>query len=189
MYGTIAIPHSHFSAPYPFIKSLVKFLTETKLNIEVIFKEGALIEDNRNSLLYLAKGDFLIFIDTDMTFTTQDVERLVEQKKDIVCGLYFRGQPPHEPLIIKDDVIVREYMSGLTIEVDACAMGFTYISRNVIEKMKEDLPFKRIDDYGEDISFCKRAKEKGFEIYCDTSIQPKHLRYKYVGENDYQKHL
>ena len=181
MIGTIAIPRGHFGAPWPFIESLVGYL-ETKPDVRIMFREGALIEENRNTLLNLFWGDWIFFIDDDMTFSPQDVERIISLDQDIVCGLYFKGSVPHEPLIFIENEPVKNYLSGSFLEVDSCAMGFTKIKRSVVDALGPN-PFRRIGGLGEDLSFCKRAKEAGFKIFCDTSVQPKHLRYRYIGEN------
>ena len=182
MLGTIAIPRGHFECPYPFVESLVKFLL-TKPDVEVMFKEGALVDDNRNSLSRMFKGDWLIFLDTDMTFFPEDIYHLINYKEDIVGALYFKGQPPHEPLAYRNDKPIDNYISGSAFEVDKMALGFTKINRRVIEAVGEN-PFQRIGTHGEDASFCIRVKEKGFKVICDTSIRPKHIRYRYIGEND-----
>ena|SRR3990167_8454337 len=182
MLGTIAIPRGHFTAPWPFVESLVRYL-ELHPDVRVIFREGALIEENRNSLASMFWGDWIFFIDDDMVFKPEDIEAIISHDEDIVCGLYFRGQVPHEPMAFIENKPIKNYISGLIIEVDGCAMGFTKISRKAIEAVGLN-GFSRLPNLGEDLSFCQRAKLKGFKIYCDTSVQPKHLRYKYIGEND-----
>ena len=181
MQGTIAIPRGHFTAPWPFVECLTRYL-ETKPDVRVMYKEGALIEDNRNSLIQMFWGDWIFFIDDDMTFWPEDIEKIISHDLDVVCGLYFRGQSPHEPLIYRDNQYAN-YLSGALIEIDACAMGFTKIKRSVIESIGDN-PFTRIGRMGEDLSFCKRAKDKGFKVFCDTSVQPKHLRFRQIGEKD-----
>ena len=58
-------------------------------------------------------------------------------------------------------------------------MGFTAINKQVLKGLGER-PFDRMvlnsRLYGEDLSFCHRAREAGFKIMCDPEIQVGHLR-------------
>jgi hypothetical protein len=79
-------------------------------------------------------------------------------------------------------------------------MACTLIKREVLEKLfplYEGEPFafsrdeitptdgKKRREMSEDVTFCERATNEGFEIWCDTTIRPKHLAgFKYVQFND-----
>jgi len=82
--------------------------------------------------------------------------------------------------------------NGVVIKVEGCGMGCTMIKREVLEKL-----FKKYDgkpfEFGdkifyskdkkknqrrtmsEDMEFCERAMNEGYEIWCDTRLRPKHL--------------
>lgn len=186
MSGTIAIPRGHFNAPWPFIESLTRLYDKSELPFVVKYKEGALIPENRNSLSSFFEGDWIMFIDSDIAFLPDQVERIIWHiinGKNIVCGLVFKGQPPHEPLIKP-----KNYIKNSVVEIESCHMGFTAISRKVFNKLGTRA-FDRLPNKGEDLSFCKRATDAGFKIYCDTSVFAKHIRYYYVSESDYKRNV
>lgn len=67
-------------------------------------------------------------------------------------------------------------------EVDAVGTGCILIHRRVLEDPVLRLaPFRRTTDefgrveYGNDLNFCRRAKERGFRIWCDFRSPCEHL--------------
>ncbi|MBS3149860.1 hypothetical protein J4455_04185 [Candidatus Woesearchaeota archaeon] len=64
--------------------------------------------------------------------------------------------------------------SGDLFKVDLSGLGCILISRKVLENInfKYNSGLKKQFD---DISFCIDARNKGFEIYADTSVKCKHL--------------
>jgi hypothetical protein len=126
----------------------------------------------------------LLFIDDDMIFDADAFERLVAHDLPIVGGLCHNRRPPYMP------ILMREYNGGYAfvydydrevderglIEVDATGAAFLLVKREVFEKIAEtkEEPFT-IRGPGEDISFCLRAKEKGYKIFVDTTVEIGHV--------------
>lgn len=162
---------------YQFVKSLI-----TCQEYKHMFAVGLYIEDNRNSAYTLTRGQDLLMIDSDMTFTPEDVRKMEEhlKTKDIVTGLYRMGIDGAPHAIFKDNVPMEP--EDDMFEVDACGAGFLGISSRVLL----DQPFKRVYNKdsgmmrGEDMSFCQVAKEAGFKIYCDPSIKLGHIKTKVI---------
>lgn len=111
---------------------------------------------------------------------------LVDLDKDIIGGLCFayRGDAIM-PLILKekpDDpgnynvLSVGEY-DGL-VEADAIGTGCIIIKREILEKMKR--PFWNYYDEnglryaGLDLTFCKRAKDLGYKVWCHLNYRCSH---------------
>jgi len=66
--------------------------------------------------------------------------------------------------------------SNKIVRVKIPSAGCMLIKRNVFEQIRYgllDVPGNL--STGDDIYFCTKAEEKGFEIYCDTSIKCEHL--------------
>lgn len=66
--------------------------------------------------------------------------------------------------------------------VDAVGTGCILIARRVLEDPVMQLaPFRRTTDdagrvqYGNDLNFCKRAKDRGFEVWCDFRSPCEHI--------------
>lgn len=79
---------------------------------------------------------------------------------------------------------VEKYSTGLN-EVDATGCHTLLVHRTVFEAIKSDHPYRwfREDEWtpggpvvGEDIWFCLAARELGFPIYVDTSIESGHVK-------------
>lgn len=135
----------------------------------------------------------LLFIDDDMIFEPDAFERLLAHDLPIVGGLCHNRRPPYMP------ILMREYDGGYAfvydydreidarglIEVDATGAAFLLVQKEVFERiateLKED-PFA-IRGPGEDISFCLRAKELGYKIFVDTTVEIGHVGEVVVGSD------
>lgn len=142
--------------------------------------------------------DFL-FLDTDVTFKPEDVFRLmgIATTKDIVGGIYPKKNKDSElavDLLYSDTaspIIDDEY--GL-YEATHLPTGFMLIRRHVIEKMMKaypeliyahkseqlvcyalfDFQLKNGSYYGEDYTFCQRARALGIQVYVDPLLELGH---------------
>lgn len=135
-------------------------------------------------------GKWLFFLDSDQVVPEDTLMRLIEHDVPI-CGTLVVGKvPPH--LVVTAQGTKEEGMRPLLdwpanalIEVDATGFGCCVIRRDVFETFPDYNPFLKIfcptlkDSFGEDWSFCIRAKEHGFPIHVDTSIVTGHIG-KYV---------
>lgn len=153
------------------------------LPYKIVWASGPYIYENRNLLLQKAKyeQDSLLMIDSDMVFTSDDVERI--QGEYITSGLYVIGTEPHLPCVfgkVEGDynVIAPPKDKGI---VGAVGGGFLFIPKDIVMKLPDNA-FNDVWEgkvkHGEDISFCHKAKELGFDIYLDPSIKLGHLRFK-----------
>lgn len=128
-------------------------------------------------------AEWLFFLDTD-TFTGHDtIERLLRHGKKIVGGVYTSRHEPYYPIAYekKGDSLqpIKEIPDRL-FRVDAIGTGCLLIHRSVFENLEKpyfeyekDKDKERIIK-SEDICFCEKVREKGFEIYADPSIKVFH---------------
>lgn len=176
--GTIT-PNNAF-VHWEFVKSLMA-LPKYKF----FSASGPSLPFNRNSVMEYVKEkkDDLLFIDTDIVFTPEDVKKIEEhlKTKDIITGIYLNDN--RNPWIFKrmgDDYKLILPKEGI-FQVDACGAGFLGISKKVIQAT--DKPFTNLQEgkaiHYEDIAFCHRADKAGFKIWCDSSIQVGHIRVKW----------
>ena len=166
---------------------------------------GPLISRARNTLLeqFLeTEHSHILFADTDMTFSGLHLKRLLELDLDIVGGLYYALDAQEQPviahlvekepgsgqysdvpetLLVQTDSEGNDELSG-PFEVSGLGMGFTLIKRRVIQDLrpiKRLWPFAETDDdrgLGEDLTFCLRARDKGFKSYLDPYCRLGHLK-------------
>lgn len=137
------------------------------------------------------KATHLLNIDADMIFPPDALEKLLKADKDIV-GVNYRQRGNHQdqdaPSSVtkfpnKDNtgyrrVLEKDFPEEL-FECGAVGLGLTLIKIEVFDK----LPFPwfhttETEENGhstEDIVFCKEAREAGFEVWCDPTIEMKHI--------------
>lgn len=139
--------------------------------------------------------DHLLFLDSDVVMPEDTIPRLLSHKKDIVGGLYMLKEYPFPPTMYewyqKPDEkglnflykIILDYKRGSMVKCDALATGCMMVSRRVLDIPAPWFSFK--EGGTEDTYFCRRAQEAGYEIWCDTSVECRHLRTAAVSVGDY----
>jgi GT2 family glycosyltransferase len=148
------------------------------------------IADIRNRLVVDALNDgctHLLTIDTDQVYPKDTIKKLMAHDLDIVGGVIHRRYPPFEPILKRWDIEKENYVnlpdeicySGDLVEVDATGCGCLLMKTEIFLNM-EDPWFAFSHNHqgypiGEDINFCKKAKEAGYRVFVDTSIQIDHL--------------
>lgn len=162
---------------------------------EVRYLRGSLVYDARNQLMQYAlkKGgyDFMLWLDSDMTFEPDLMERMIASigDKPMLTGLCFGRRPPFKPCIynkmeLKQDGIGWEpitenyfdYPRDSIFEVEACGFACVIQRMDMLEAMSVfGVPFFPVAGMGEDLSFCYRAKKLDFKIWCDSGIKLGHL--------------
>lgn len=135
--------------------------------------------------------DKLFWIDSDITWSPEDFLKLYESDKEIISGAYLLASgevTAYKELMgtpyIYDEVIA---MSE-TVKIASCGFGFLAIKSGIFEKMTRPW-FQAVagtanfngKDYtfpimGEDISWCKRATNLGYEIWFDPTVRVIHTK-------------
>jgi hypothetical protein len=153
---------------------------------EWITWQGPSLPDNRNRIYEQArmKTEDLLFIDSDLVFTPEQVARVEKllEDHDVVTGIYLIGKEPKMiPAIFemgKYDYKFVKPKEGVN-EIGACGGGFLGISKRVYDKLPSN-PFSNIREgdivQGEDISFGQRLSEAGIKLWCDSSLRLGHIR-------------
>ena len=179
--GTIAVPHGDY-IPHRFHTDLLR-LKDIK-NIKMTHTYGSLVSKARNDMAKAIDGEFLIFIDSDMSFSPESVSRLIKHAEredvDIVSGLCFRKVPKYEPCFFwKTPDHTPGYYQRFDwpkelFEVDAVGSAFVLIKKKVFEAIP--FPWYEYTNFlSEDLNFCRKAKENGFKIWVDPDLRIGHL--------------
>lgn len=152
------------------------------------FAHGQSPARNRNLIIQQALANdctHILFIDDDVAFKDDLLERLLAHGKDIVTGLYLMRSFPHQPIIFDkaeaDGRCLHHYPEagekGL-IEIVACGLGACLINTNVFRVMEQ--PWIRLgelekDHWCDDIGFFRRVREHGFKLHCDLDCLVGHM--------------
>lgn len=167
----------------------------------VIAERGFTIAENRIYSVVQAQkneSDYLLFVDDDMTFPEDTLERLLEHKKEVIgVDSYSRCLPPsstvgkmndkgeymhpdkHTPFEMKiPNELFKAYFVGA---------GVMLIDMEVFKKIPK--PYFQFDINnegqivnGEDGTFCEKVKKAGYDVWCDPTIPIGH-----IGDYEYKK--
>lgn len=170
-------------------------------NCMVSFICGSLIYDARNKLAGQAlqlESTHVLWLDSDMVFKPDTLLKLVqtmdERNADIVSGLYFRRSAPYTPVAFSHIDIFEDNSSEHTDytgelngihEVDAVGFGCVLMKTDVIAEVVAEfgMLFDPIGHFGEDLSFCWRAKKIGKKILLNTDIKCGHIGHITVNQS------
>jgi hypothetical protein len=141
-----------------------------------VYVQGSLIVRNRNKCIEEAQKagvDYVLFLDSDMTFPPVTLRRLLSHEKDIVGCTYVMREPPHQLLgVVPQDA---QLTSDRIHEVIALPAGVLLIKLSVFEGMEK--PYFRTpvsaltgDIQGEDYYFCEQAVKLGHKIWLDVAL-------------------
>jgi hypothetical protein len=159
--------------------------------------------------------DELIWIDSDIAFAADDVDRLRAHARPIVAGVYAKkGQPAFAAYFEPGTPTIQLGTGGGLMPVRYVGFGFVCTRRQVFDDVQQrfSLPFCNtrfglpavpyflpmvISDaaeaggywyLGEDYAFCERARQAGHAIVIDTAIRLGHIgAYHYGWEDAVQK--
>jgi hypothetical protein len=179
---TVGIPsYDHIKTEC--VLSLVSLITKTKLPLHFIFNQSLYIDYNRNQIVdaALAAGStHLMFVDSDMQFPVDGIERLLAHDKDIV-GAYYNTRRGHCPVRVMDAAGKLVAPDPLPTEPFTCHVlptGFMLIRLSALEKLSR--PYFAVITHaggtiGEDVVFCKHATDAGLSLWCDPTIPMGHV--------------
>lgn len=175
------------------LQSLIQLAQTSKYHLVFQFIEGTILSKARNRAVIEAISHnctHILFIDDDMTFLPDAVERLVEQDKDIIGALCFGRTDNPYPIakkIIKNEIVDYTWPAVSTwketTEVDGTGTGFLLIKTDVFKRIQppffafrpasefglKELPFPD-DEISEDTHFMLKAKMAGYQIWVDPTI-------------------
>ena len=99
------------------------------------------------------------------------------------------GWDPLQKLEFYTSEIVKNYPKDQLVECDAVGFGAALIKIDVIKRMQRPY-FMSTTSAGEDVYFCKRAKEIGAKVFMDTSVKLGHIGIPpIIEEKDFEREL
>ena len=143
--------------------------------------EGYTVAENRTYIVAQAQKancDFLLFVDDDMTFPPDTLERLLVHKKEIIgVNSHSRMLPLKTTVELPDGVT--EVPKEL-FEAKAVGAGVLLVDMKIFEKLEK--PWFAFETYdfgmtrmGEDSWFCRQAGRAGYGVWCDPTLEIGHI--------------
>lgn len=183
-----------------YVNSILR-LAKTNPNADVVHMSGSLVYAARNDFVKQAiEGDYthLLFIDSDMVFNADALNVLLYHDKDIISGSIFSRVAPYKPCFYEKlrlgepgEIIcehVKELQDGVQ-EVEGVGTAFLLIRTNVLKRIIAKCnvyPFQPLHSYGEDLSFCIRARQQGYKVYVDNDLTIGHIGKVVVTRSAYE---
>lgn len=186
----IAVP-SMDTVPALFCQSLA--LLQRAGDTMIGFEVGSLVYNARNNLARQAvksEADYVLWLDSDMVFGPDLLQRMMkvctENDIDFLTGLCFRRKPPYTPTLFDKLEKVgngASYTALMSVpdgrfKVGGCGFAGVLMSLDVILSVMakfEGRMFDPLPGFGEDLSFCWRARQCGYDIWCDSDIELGHV--------------
>lgn len=183
------------SFAYDLARAMSYHTATTDDRVLLYTSHGTLIASQRMELARQAleeKADYLLWLDSDMRFPKETIGHLILRDKPIVAANYATRRMPVKPVAMMDakGKIDRVYTgpesAGLEV-VDYVGMGVMMTKREVFEKLDAPwfaIPYSTLGNHyiGEDVFFCRKAKEAGFEVLLDHDLS-QHV--KHIGTFEY----
>lgn len=167
---------------------------------EIAVASCSLIYEARHTLAMKAINegfDRVLWLDSDMNFAPDLLERLgadLDEGREFVCGLYFTRKNPIKPCVyrichptadrqgnILPTAEAFEEIPGGIFEAEGCGFGACMMTTDVIRRAGP-MPFFPAEGYGEDLTFCRKAREAGVRLWCDPAIRADHIGISIINE-------
>lgn len=133
--------------------------------------------------------DKIIWIDSDISWTPEDFLKIYNSELDIVSGVYLNNE--YRPMFsVKNQENMKDLLAlEQPFEVDKVGFGFVGIKQGVFESIPRPWfgteYIKHTQDgkeylipFGEDYSFCVKAKKAGYQVYVDPTVKVGHHKIK-----------
>ena len=161
---------------------------------------GCYVDKGRNIIAERTTEPFLLFVDSDMSFTGDELMMLKDALDDdptigAIGGIYVRRTGNLQPIchwvegegddrvwVSGREVFERtlRYMDGGTIEdVDSFGTGLLMVRTEAMKAIGKPYFQTKYDEktkafWGEDVLFCKRLKEAGYRSCIHFGVKPAH---------------
>jgi len=173
-------------------RSLVSLMTASArmgFRLGIIMAQCSTIEHGRNQAVEGAMkmgASHLLFLDSDMTFPYNALERLYSHHKPIVGCDASRRRPPYGPVLRKANGKKFNYKKGGLRKAQHLGMAVTLIDMKVFEGMEKPYFTTSYPDgvfVSEDVYFCNALRDQGHALYCDVDLS---LEIGHIGSHEHK---
>lgn len=138
----------------------------------------------RNSAAQIAidsGADYLLFIDDDMLVPPFILAKLLSLDKPIATPIFFRSGPPYDPLVfdLVDEIptpMMKYPVDQVFLAPGGIGTGVMLIKTEVLRAVGAPYFYYPEDpSKGMDLEFCRRAREAGYDAWCDSRLLVKQM--------------
>ena len=159
--------------------------------VDPMIVSGSLVYDARDAIAMYAVEhdyDYILYADSDMVFSADDLRQLLAHNVGICSGLYVTRDGLNKNVVYKKIITRRRFpyrkpkliadneTSGFA-SVSACGFGFCLVKVSVVKCMLKYYKslFEPKWGVGEDIAFCIRARRVGYKTFVDRDVKLGHI--------------
>ena len=194
----IAVPTLE-NVPVDFMESLMNLACHLKdegIDFKLKIEAGTLVYFARENLARWAIANrytHVLWLDSDMVFHEEIVEDLQFCGQDIVTGIAHSRRPPFSSCLFTEIYPGVEKFKGeypqQAFKVAACGMACVLMSVKVLDAVYNKFgnmfqPLNEPLTYGEDVAFCWRAQQCGFDIWAEPTVRVGHVGRRIIWPED-----
>lgn len=171
------------------MKSIYSLKIPEGFKTRLEFFYGYQIDQIRNLIAEWGKKyDYTFFVDSDIILPRDSLEKLIGADKSIVSGLYIQRKPGQQIVEIYEknrtggvsNVPFERLKNRGLVKVAGCGFGCVLVKKEVFL----GIPYPHFyytsaldhsKTISEDVYFCKKAAENGYDTYADTSLICSHI--------------
>lgn len=184
-----------------FMKCLLKLteqLKDERIDYEVKIISGTLVYLAREELASYAIGyefTHVLWIDSDMIFNAELFDDLYDVGKGFVTGIFHARRPGHQSCIFKSLNPPERYKwdeyPSTPFKIKACGMASTMVATDILKAVRDHFGncFTPAYNLGEDLAFCHRANELGFDIWAEPCARVGHIGHLVIYPEDEGRYL
>jgi len=182
--GTIGIITHELSRYSDFSISLLGLAAPQ--NTRVIWHKGVEIASGLNAIIRKMSGDWLWILGDDHTFKADLLLKLLSAQKDIIAPVCSSRTHPWHPVVYtqnEDRQFLRQRWADIPIEqvttmFKGAGTAGMLIRKHVLDAVGDpwfENGKTASENLGEDLWFCRKAQDKGFEVHVDTRLGIGHI--------------
>lgn len=187
------------TVPVQFLQSLTAL--ERKLKDDGIrFTEcivpGTLVYMARDKIAGIAVNEgytHVLWLDSDMVFSPKLLEDLQMCKKPFVSCVYQGRRPGYHSCIFKSIDLTHverfEEYPREPFRIEGCGFGAVLMETDILKAVFNNFKtcFTPLPSLGEDIAFCFRARDLGYELWAEPNCQLGHVGHITIYPEDHEK--
>lgn len=188
----IAIPcMEQVSADFAHSLAVITSMPVEGATLSIQMQKSSLIYESRNTLCKNAiqnGADYIMWFDSDMILPADTIQKMYQNMKDgkdFVSGVYYRRVKPYTPVLFKELELNNDkpkwtnydnYPKDRLFKVGGCGFGCVMFNTQMLFDIasKNKGWFTPFGGLGEDLAFCQNARDEGYDLWVDPSIQCGH---------------
>lgn len=183
------------------LKDLTTNLARAGVRFDIQINNGTLVYIARDKIAHKAINegyDRVLWLDADMIFRPTIFGDLMDTGKDFVTGIAHSRRPPYASCVFKniDDLshLARfdydEYPRE-PFQVKGCGFACVLIKTEILQAVNAYYKtcFLPEAEWGEDLTFCRRAGALGYEIWADPFVRLGHIGHDIIWPETHKEYL